>query len=139
MGSDIAVAKFHLIDYSTVVFPKGTVPIRRGKFLQFIDENDEVEVVALSPYELSKYHAQILERYCMLNDIVGRYVRMSDDYRVFGGEVTVIGGGHWKIDESNRHLMLTGESTIYGKFDPEGLADKIAAAQALDGFVVFVE
>lgn len=128
---------FRLIDYSAMLFKKDVPPVRRGKFLQILDDG-EIELLILSPYELSKYHAQILERYCMLNDLDGCYVKKPDHFRVTDADIEVIGGGHWKIDESVLHMILNGESTVYGRFNPDGLLKKVRALKQYASYTVVI-
>ena len=128
---------FRLIDYSSTHFGKTLPPVRDGKFLQIVDAAEGIEYIVLSPYELSKYHAQILERFCFLNGIEGRFIKMPDCFQVTGSEIDVVGGGHWKID--GQSLRLMGESTMYGRFDRQGLAERIRAVPEYRSFVVKVE
>ncbi len=129
--------EFRLIDFSPILYRKSVPAARGGKFLQLV-EDGEIELLILSPYELSKYHAQILERYCMLNDIEGRFVKKPDYFQVTAADIEIIGGGHWKIDESLRRLVLTGESTMYRRFNPEGLAEKVRALPRYGSYLIVV-
>ena len=129
--------EFRLIDYSPVLYGGDVPPERSGKFIQAVDRDEDVELLILSPYDLSKYHAQILERYCHLNGIEGRYVKMPTSFLVTGADIDVIGGGHWRIEGGT--LRLSGESTMYGRFDPDGLVGKIAALPAYRAMSVVVE
>ncbi len=129
--------EFRIVDYSPILFKKIVPATRHGKFLQLV-EDGEVEMLILSPYQLSKYHAQILERYCVLNDIEGRFVKMPDFFQATGSDIEVIGGGHWKIDDSVRRLVLNGESTMYGAFNKEGLSGKVRALPEYSSYTVMV-
>jgi len=128
---------FDVIDYSEMLYKENITPTRQGKFLQIVDDG-EIELLVLSPYELSKFHAQILERYCMLQDIEGRYVKKPDHFRATGADIEVIGGGHWKIDESVLRLVLNGESTVYGRFNSEGLSGKVRKLPKYSAYTVVV-
>lgn len=132
-----ADAGFRVVDFSGVHFRDGVPPERRGKFLQIVEGGD-AEVLVLSPYGLSKYHAQILERYCAENGIEGRYLRTPEYYLADGAGIEVVGGGHWRIDDRNRQLLLYGESTAYGRFDAEGLPGKIGSLPGYRGYDVSV-
>jgi hypothetical protein len=129
--------EFRLIDYSSTWYRDNVPAVRRGKFLQLV-EDGEIELLILSPYELSKYHAQILERYCMLNDIEGRFVKKPDLFQVTGANIEVLGGGHWEIDDRVRRLMLNRESTMYGRFDRSGLAAKVRVLHEFSSYTVLV-
>ncbi len=129
--------EFRVVDYSPVLYKAEMPPVRQGKFLQLV-EGGENETLVLSPYGLSKFHAQILERYCLRNDLDGRYLRKPEYYSVPGADIEVVGGGHWKIDDPGLRLELNGESTAYGRFDPDGLAEKIGALAAYRGYRIVV-
>jgi hypothetical protein len=129
--------EFRVIDYSSTFYGTTLPPVRSGKFLQIVDAGEEIETVLLSPYDLSKYHAQILERYCFLNGIAGRFLKNPDLYQVTGAAIEVVGGGHWKLDGGLLRLM--GESTMYGKYRPDGLAEKIRAIPEYRALDVAVE
>ena len=132
---------FHLIDYSEVWYrrlAKTSLPdIRSGKFVQI--RNDEDEYVVLSPPELSKYHATIVERFCELRGIRGEYNPKRDYYFVKDSEWVVIGGGFWQLDTTRRTLRLSGASTAYGRFDNENLLKNIKAVDPWMDFTVTVE
>jgi hypothetical protein len=115
---------FRLIDYSGVLYGEDLPPVREGKFLQVVEEG-ETELLILSPYGLSEYHAQILERYCMSSGREGGFLRKPDRYHAPGAGIEVIGGGHWKIDDPGSRLELGGDSKVYGRFDGQALAEKI--------------
>jgi len=129
--------EFRVVDYSPLLFKAELPPVRQGKFLQIV-EGGENETLVLSPYGLSMFHAQILERYCLLNDLGGRYMRKPEYYAVLESDLKVVGGGHWKIDDPCLLLELNGESTIYGRFDPDGLPEKIRALPAYRSYRIVV-
>jgi hypothetical protein len=132
-----ATMDFRVIDYSPVLFNEGLPSARQGKFLQVV-ENGETELLILSPYGLSKFHAQILERFCTMNDLDGRFLRKPEYYLASGAGIEVIGGGHWKIDESIPMLVLEGESTVYGRFNPDGLSAKVRILPEYRGYEVVI-
>lgn len=130
--------EFRVIDYSSLAFAGGIPAERRGKFIHLI-EGGEVELLILSPYQLAGYHAQILERYCSLNGIEGSFVgRKQDAFRVTGAGIEVIGGGHWKIDETALRIDLHGESTMYGPFKRDGLSRKVRGLLEYGSYTVVV-
>lgn len=128
---------FRVVDYSPVFYKAEMPPVRQGKFLQLL-EDGENETLVLSPYGLSKFHAQILERYCLLNDLDGRFLRKPEYYAALGADIEVFGGGHWKIDDLSLRLELYGESTAYGRFDPDGLAERIGALPTYRSYRIVV-
>ena len=129
---------FRIVDFSPFLYPDGVPAARQGKFLHLVEDGGN-ELLVLSPYELSRFHAQILERYCTLNGIEGRFVRKPDFYEATGPDVEVVGGGHWKLDEAEYRLELFGESKIYGRFGAAGLEDKVRTLPEYAKYKVVIE
>lgn len=129
---------FRIVDYSAAYYADGLPGSRQGKFLQLI-LGGETELLVLSPYELSKFHAQILERYCMLNEIEGRFVRNPELFAATGDDIEVVGGGHWMVDEPNARILFFGESKVYGRFDAEGLSRKVRGLPEYAKYQVVIE
>ena len=119
--------KFSLVDYSETyyrVICKARVPSRRGgKFVQLDD--DETEYVVLSPEGLSIFHANIVERFCVLNDIKGHYNAQFNYFTIDYSEIEIVGGGFWEIDETKKLLYLFGLSQAYGQFRLTNLKEKL--------------
>lgn len=128
---------FELIDYSDIYFrriKKVEMPQRRGgKFVQIINEDIEKEYVVLSPKELSVYHANIVERFCMMQKIDGSYNSKKDFFTIHDDDWVVVGGGIWVVDDDKKALELSGASKGYGTFEAQGLKRKIEEAAAFPG------
>ena len=125
-----------LIDYSQVyysVLNKQPVPARRkGKFVYLINIASVEEFLILSPIELSKYHATIVERFCQLNAIEGRYTTAKRDYfEIHDSDWTIMGGGYWEIDDTVKTIVLNGCSQAYGSCDLKDLRAKILIANCV--------
>ena len=136
--------KFEMIDYSEVYYLticKEEIPTKRaGKFIQIIDEHTNREFVVLSPKDLSLYHANIVERFCMQNGpIEGEYNVKKDFFKITDPTWVVVGGGIWTIDSLNKVLNLSGASQGYVKFDPQGLKQKILSLEKMDGYTVRID
>ncbi len=122
--------EFVLIDYSEFYYPeiaKRDIPLRRGgKFVQILNEDKQQWYLVLSPKELSKYHANIVERFCNLQgDIPGAYRHGGEYFEIFDPAWSVLGGGFWEIDDESRMIRFYGSSRAYGRFTSEGLAERI--------------
>ena len=96
--------------------------IIEGKFLQLVLNNQEYLLFA--PIELHHYHNQLLG--CFL------------DFDVAG--LTVLGGGRYRVDLNSKILTLYDNSQVYGRFDQNGLIEKITkAGHAWSDFVIKIE
>jgi hypothetical protein len=131
---------FALIDYSSVYFidiEKGLVPARRaGKFVQIMNLAFDKEYFVMSPKELSIFHANIVERFCLLNQIAGQYNAKKDFFRIRDWEWAVIGGGVFEIDDAAKVIGLSGTSLAYGQFCQDGLKNKLMSSDQLQGYAV---
>ncbi len=132
---------FELLDYSHLFFKdtrRGEIPRRRsGKFVHIISEAGDKEYVILSPKELSVYHANVVERFCVLRKIAGSY--SSKDYFIIReGDWVVAGGGFWAIDDGGKILELSGASKAYGPFTAGGMKGKVLRSGLLPGYSIIV-
>jgi hypothetical protein len=129
-----------LIDYGTPdprAVKAGTrASERRGKFIQV--RNGDTEYLALSPKALAAYHANIAERFFSEMGITGSYNRKRDSYRVKSPGWSIVGGGHFALDEERRELHLSGTSMAYGRFDPAGLRERLYTSGILPGYRIIV-
>jgi hypothetical protein len=132
--------EFYLIDYSERYYSElkgtGAPPDRTGKFVQIREER--AEYLVLSPREYSYYHANIVEIFFLSKGIVGRYNAKGDVYEMDHPDWTIVGGGTWTMDGKGRELRLLGSSEAYGKFDPEGLKQRIESLKEMSGYRVRV-
>lgn len=135
--------EFKLVDFSEVYYrsiAKVDLPgNRRGKFIQLKNEDEEIEYVVLSPEELSVYHANIVERFCMLNGIQGSYNPRKDHFHIQNPDWVVVGGGLWTMDTEKKEINLYGKSTMYGKFDPKGLKRNVLTRTEMNGYRVRID
>jgi hypothetical protein len=129
---------FKLIDYSEHYFLKlAGEPMpesREGKFVQI--RHGDKEYFVLSPSKLSKYHANIVERFCELNGINGYWNSGKTSYNIVDNSWSVVGGGRWVMNSNNKTLDLGSSSQAYGRFDSTSLKIKILSLKAMQGYIV---
>ncbi len=111
--------------------------IRNGKFVQV--NKDRSDYLILSPKELSKYHANIVERFCKQNNIDGYYNKEYHIFEIVDPVCEVIGGGKWKIDDQDKRIHLFDDSQAYGKFNTIGLKDKILSDKQFNGYQIRID
>jgi hypothetical protein len=128
-----ASMKCILIDYGNVA-PRAAE--RRGKFIQV--RRSDTEYLVLSPRAGAAYHANIAERFFSEMGVPGRYNRKRDSYQVKAPGWSIVGGGHFELNEDWREFRLSGTSMAYGRFDPAGLREKLAASGPLSGYRITV-
>ncbi|MBF0563738.1 MAG: hypothetical protein HQK89_00690 [Nitrospirae bacterium] len=129
---------FQLIDYSDYFYRmvrRGVIPTGRGgKFVQL--NYDDTEFVVMSPMEFSRYHANIVERFCMGRQLSGYYNDKRDKYYTIDTSLEIMGGGMWKVDDELSTLHLCGTSRAYGDYDDTGLREKVSSV--LTGYSVIL-
>ncbi len=136
---------FKLIDYSTVyygIITKSILPEKRsGKFVQIRNGNDDMKYFVLSPNDLSKFHANIVERLCSLRNpsISGEYYDKRNSFLIYDEGWIVQGGGRWEVDNCAKTLKLFGFSKAYGSFNSEGLKEKLLNIDNLSGYLIQID
>jgi len=130
-----------LIDYTPFYFTSiaGTKvpPLTSGKFIQIRSGN--TLFLILSPKELTKYHANIVERFCMDKGIEGSYDAKREKFTITDHEWQIVGGGKFERDADKKAIKLYDNSMAYGKFDATGLKDMLGSLQEFSGYTVTVE
>lgn len=130
-----------LIDYTPLNIPavaKDPIPpLMTGKFVQI--RNGNTLYCILSPREFTKYHANIVERFCMDKGIEGRYDSRREKFIIDDQDWVIVGGGKFERDSIKKTIKLYDNSTAYGKFDPTGLKVLLAALPEFSGYGIIIE
>ncbi len=130
-----------LTDYSHFYFTKrqNTIvpPLRSGKFIHITHE--DTEHLVFSPGELTKYHAEIVERFCEHRKIDGYYEKASHRFNIIDPVWEVRGGGRWKIDEIRKTLQLFDSSQAYGRYDTATLREMFTEKNLFPGFDILID
>lgn len=133
---------FEIDDYSRLYYELITaIPVpskRSGKFVIIENCDTGREYLALSATELSVYHANIVERFCVQRQINGSYNDKKDDFKIHDDAWSVNGGGMWSLDDDEKSFRLFGSSKAYGEFHDKNLKGKIASTGVMAGYTVFV-
>jgi len=127
-------------DYSPIYYREIGVDLPdniAGKFVQIA--NDSAEYLVFSPKEVSRYHADIVGRFCAERGIPGVYDNTHKRFDIHDPEWAVVGGGKFAIDRRKKQLRLYDDSMAYGKFNGEGLKEKILFLSAFSGYNLRVE
>jgi|GEM_PF-2877584 len=94
-----------------------------GKFIQIQWQNEERLLFA--PFSLCDFHIQILSRFLDTQQI-GYVWTDTQALRHQAPGLTVVGGGRFHLDNAAMHLKLWDKSHVFGRFQPAGLAERIA-------------
>ena len=108
-----------------------------GKFVQLRSASKEFLVFA--PLDLFRYHADILERFCNQRGITGIYLDTEKRYEILDSDWSVIGGGKFMVDTTQRNIRLFDNSMAYGKFNRRGMRGKILSSGRFSGYHVQIE
>jgi hypothetical protein len=132
---------FVFIDYTGLYFTavaKTTIPAAtRGKFVRI--RNGATDYLIFSPGDFSKYHANIVERFCLDRGLEGSYDPGGKLYDIIDRSWFILGGGKFEKDADKKTLRLYDNSMAYGKFDTRGLREAISVLPEFSGFTVLVE
>ncbi len=130
-----------LVDYTPFYFASlaGTPvpPVTSGKFVQI--RHDHARYLVLSPRELTKYHANIVERFCMDKAIEGAYDAKRERFLILDQAWQVVGGGKFERDGDRKMLRIYDNSMAYGKFDAVGLMEALQALPEFSGYSIVIE
>jgi hypothetical protein len=130
-----------LIDYTqlyyTAIAKTDVPPVIIGKFVQI--RNESLEYLVLSPKEFTKYHANIVERFCLDEGLEGGYDPDRKRYDIYDQEWDIVGGGKFEIDTTKQTIRFYDDSMAYGKFDSRGLPEKVSSLPAFSGFAVVLD
>jgi hypothetical protein len=130
-----------LVDYTpiyyTAIAKTAIPPVVIGKFVQI--RNGSTEYLVLSPREFTKYHASIVERFCIEKGIEGNYDAERKRYDIHDREWIVVGGGKFEFDAANKTIRFYDDSMAYGKFDAAGLPEKIRSIPSRSGYTVMLD
>jgi hypothetical protein len=97
------------------------------------------EYLVFSPRDFTKYHADIVERFCFDNGIEGTYDGEGKRYDIIDRAWSVLGGGKYEINAEKKSIRLYDDSMAYGKFDKQTIADQILSFAEFRGFSVVIE
>ena len=132
---------FVFIDYTPLFFTAiartPVPPAIDGKFVQI--RNGDTEYLVFSPREFTKYHAGIVERFCLDKGIEGSYDPERKRYDIADQAWVVVGGGKFEIDRDRMTIRLFDDSMAYGKFDRAGMAEKLLSLPDFAGFTVLID
>ncbi len=123
--------------YYTIIAKTDAPPVISGKFVQI--RNLSTEYLVFSPKEFTKYHANIVERFCLDKGIEGSHDSEGKRYVISDRAWIVAGGGKYEIDRNKKTIKLYDNSMAYGKFDIQGLREKILSLPELSVFTVVID
>ncbi len=129
------------IDYSKLYYTevaKTAVPqIIKGKFVQI--RHETTFYLVLSPSEFTKYHANIVERFCLDRGVEGSYDPEKKRYNILDRAWQIIGGGKFDLDADKKTIKFYDNSMAYGRFKESLLREMIGVLQEFSGFTVLTE
>ena len=123
--------------YYTSIVKTALPVITSGKFVKL--RNGKELYLILSPKELTKYHANIVERFCMDKGIEGSYDARREKFFIRDQSWKVMGGGKFERDANKKAIKFSDNSMAYGKFKREGLQESLAALPEFAGYTIVIE
>ena len=130
-----------LIDYThfyySAIAKTAVPPLIMGKFVQI--RSGSFEYLVLSPLDFTKYHANIVERFCFDQGIEGSYDAERKRYDIHDQAWVIVGGGKFEIDATKKTIRFCDDSMAYGKFDSQGFAKKVSSLPSFSGYSVMFD
>jgi len=123
--------------YYTAIAKTGIPLVISGKFVQI--RNGSTDYLVFSPKEFTKYHANIVERFCLDKGVEGLYDSERKRYNMYDQAWVVMGGGKYELDKTRKVIRLYDESMAYGKFEVLGLREHILSMPEFTGFTAQLE
>jgi len=106
----------------TIILSYLTASNGEGKFIQFMLGGREYLVFA--PRELHRFYNQILAHFLAERSLPHRW-KDAQSLEIEAPDLTVIGGGKFRVNMETKTLELWDDSQVYGRFDERGLAQRI--------------
>jgi hypothetical protein len=129
------------IDYSETDYrdlAKTDLPDRyAGKFIQI--RKGRTEYLVFSSKAFTRFHADIVERFCTERGIPGVYNSQNKTFEVLDPAWVVRGGGKFERDRKKKLLHLHDDSMAYGKFEKKGLKEKIFSLAGFSNYTVRID
>jgi len=122
--------------YYTSIVQTAIPPVVSGKFVQI--RNGNMLYLVLSPKEFTKYHANIIERFCMDKGIEGSYDTKREKFAILDQAWVIVGGGKFERDGNKKAIKLFDNSMAYGKFKDEGLKEVLASLPEFSGYTITI-
>jgi hypothetical protein len=123
--------------YYTSVAQTAIPPVVSGKFVQI--RNGNTLYLVLSPKELTKYHGNIVERFCMDKGIEGSYDTKREKFAILDQAWVIVGGGKFERHGIYKAIKLYDNSKAYGKFDAAGLRELLTTLPEFSGYTFMIE
>lgn len=132
--------KIIYIDYAQIYYKERKKRFANnysGKFVQM--RNNFTEYLVFSPKEFTRYHADIIERFCLDREIPGVHDKKNKRFDIIDIAWNVIGGGKFEINTKKKYLKLYGDSMAYGRYDRRGIKEKLLSIEELADYTVDIE
>ena len=108
-----------------------------GKFVQI--RKGVTEYLVFSSKVFARFHADIVERFCMDRGIPGIYNGQNKSFEVLDPSWVVRGGGRFERDRKRKLLHLYDNSMAYGKFEKKGLKEKVLSLAGFSDYTVRID
>ena len=100
--------------------------------------NSDTLWLVFGPLSTYRYHAQLVQRFCVINDIGYSWVKKHDLLEILDDDIEIKGGGVINFDDKKQILEFNGYSTAYGKYDRSLLKEFIENSTPIKGLKVLI-
>jgi len=133
--------QFLIIHYSELYCAQRACSLKPGKIIgKFVQiRHNSTEYLIFSPKEFTKYHADIVKRFCRDRGIDGVYNDQLKRFDIHDPSWDILGGGKFEMDQGKSILRLYDNSMVYGKFNASGLKKNILSSKEMSGYRIVIE
>lgn len=85
------------------------------------------------------YHAELVKRYCDLNNIPSGWTRKPDLYSIYNKAWRLKGGGWLEERPGQKLLRFYGYSTAYGPFDAQDIPYLFENDEKFSGYIIAID
>ena len=105
-----------------------------GKFVLIAGINEIA--LAYGSIEDYSYHADLVRRYCDINNIPSGWTKKPDQYEILSASHRILGGGWFEENVADKTLRFYGYSTAYGGFEQQDILYLLQTSDLFSDYLV---
>jgi hypothetical protein len=105
-----------------------------GKFVLIAGVNEIA--LAYGSIEDYSYHADLVKRYCDINNIPSGWAKKPDQYEILSDSHRILGGGWLEENVGDKTLRFYGYSTAYGGFEQQDILYLLQTSNLFSDYLV---
>lgn len=95
--------------------------------------------LVFGPVSEFPYHAGLVKRFCDEHEIAAGWAKKPDLYAIYDSSYRINGGGWLGYQEQQQLIRIFGQSTAYGRFEPDTVKRLFSADSVFTRFTIVIE